>query len=74
MPTGIYILKRYDIINLSNERGTSCMKLTNNLTVDQAFKAYPYNVSLLKVGIVQQSRRLSVSTRKVGTCDMCYLR
>ena len=27
-------------------KGVSCMKLTNNLTVDQAFKTHPYNVIL----------------------------
>ena len=42
----IYMFVLCDIIELSNERGASCMKLTNNLTVEQAFKAYPYNVIL----------------------------
>ena len=46
MLTGIYMFVLYDIIDLSNKRGATYMKLTNNLTVDQAFKAYPFNIIL----------------------------
>ena len=43
MLTGIYIFMSYDIINLSNERGASCMKLTNNLAIDTQLEIYRQN-------------------------------
>ena len=40
MLTGIYIFMLYDMIDLSNERGESCMKLTNNLAIDNQLEIY----------------------------------
>ena len=36
----IYMFVLCDIIELSNERGASCMKLTNNLSIDTLMKPY----------------------------------
>ena len=43
MLTGIYMFVLCDIIELSNERGVSCMKLTNNLAIDAQLEIYRQN-------------------------------
>ena len=39
----IYMFVLCDIIELSNERGVSCMKLTNNLAIDAQLEIYRQN-------------------------------
>lgn len=43
MSTGIYMFVLCDIIELSNERGVSYMRLTNNLAIDTQLEIYRQN-------------------------------